>query len=206
MTFKELQEEVWNSGFSDLQDGGTQETRVKRWLNTAYGEIADYAAWPFLEATKEGKAPLTIEDIGHVLSVVDSTNENQLFPVDRRELISADPKLAETGSAVRWYVETETSLKVWPADTSSTFIVRYLKVPVELKEATDKPIIPTRFHELIVRGALIRAYENRDGYEAGREQRADWERGMRQMVGALLAVNYDRAPLTRRVGWAFDYL
>lgn len=204
MTYKEIREEVVARGFNDFEQS---DARIKRWVNQAYREITDAHPWPFLEATKEGTAPVEIEDLGHVLSVANTTTESFLNPADRRQIVELDPKLDDSETnPVLWYRQGETEVKVWPADTTSTFVVRYLKTPAELKEDSDKPVIPTAYQDIIVDGAVVRAYKNRDNYEAVQAVRTEWEGGLRQMVHALLKPNYDAAYTVIRTGFAGDYL
>lgn len=204
MNFKEVREEVVARGFDDFAES---DARIKRWVNQSYRELCDEYPWPFLEANKEGTAPLTIEDLGHVLSVTNKTNESTLAPLDRRQAVGLDPKLDDTATQPsNWYREGETTVKVWPADTSSTFLVRYLKTPKELSEDADTLVIPAAYQDLVVDGAVIRAYKNRDNFEAAQFVRAEWERGVRQMVHALLRPNYDRPYLATRTGFPADYL
>lgn len=205
MNFGELVQETAARGFSDLLDGGTQETRLKRWVNDSHREICDEEDWPFLEATKEGTAPLEIEDLGHVLSASNITTELILEPLDRRRVVDGDPDLDETGSSRYWYREGMTSIKVWPADTSSTFVVRYIKA-VELSEEKDEPLMPSVYHNLIVDGAVVRCLKNRHNYEAAQFVRQEWERGMNQMRHALLKANHDRPKRIIRTGLEGDYL
>jgi hypothetical protein len=206
VTFEELVSEVTNRGFDDLKDGGAQETRVKRWVNQAYHELLDDSAWPFLEATQEGTAPLTISELGHVLSFTDKTDEAPLRYIDRRTVLKMDPALSIVGIAEVWYREGESSLKVWPANTTATYVVRYLKTGADLSAASDTPLVPTRFQDLIVDGAVVRAYKNRDNFEAAQAVRKEWERGLAQMRHALLKVNYDANVMIQRTGRWGDYL
>jgi hypothetical protein len=203
VTFKELQEELYNRGFSDLE---AEAARVKRWLNAAMGEIADFAPWPFLEGSKQAKAPMVIADLGHVLDVTDLAHDNQLGYADRRELVSIDPNLSSSGIAERWYLEGETSFKVYPADVSSEFLVRYLKSVADLVADGDTPIVPAKYHELIVEGAVIRAYRNRDNYEAASLVRSEWKLGIENMVKALIKRNFDGERRILRTGLPGDYL
>jgi len=206
MTLEELMSEVYGRGFDDLRGNATEEARVKRWLNYAQREIADYAPWPFLEANKESTAPITFTDLGHVLSVTDLAHDEQLTYADRRELIGYDPNLSAVGAAERWYMEGEGTLKVYPADTSSKFLVRYVKVVTDLSAASDTPIIPTNYQELIVEGAVIRAYRNRDNYDAAKLVREEWRLGMELMNKALVKRNMDVERKVLRTGWPQDYV
>lgn len=205
MTFKQLYEEVIARGFDNIagEEGG--EARIKRWLNQAYREIIDYRAWAFLEESKEGKAPLEIKDLGHVLSVSNLTHETLLTFVERAILLHWDPALTGKGTGNRWYLEGTTVIHVYPTDADDTFKVRYLKVPADLKEDGDEPVIPTAYQGLIEDGAVVRAYKGTDNFEAGQFVRQEFDRGLKSMVRAI-HVNYDSSKTVVRTGSVNDYL
>jgi len=196
----EAVQEVKERGFDDLT-----EARILRWLNEAVGEIVDYAPWPFNEATQEGTAPLTVSELGHVLSVSNKNTETPLKPIDRRQVVSIDPALVAKGLGQMWYREGETTIATFPKDTTSTFIVRYAKAPATLAGEETLPG-PARFHDLYIDGTVVRAYKNRDNFEAAEFVRKEWERGLRQMVQALLDPNYDGPHVARRTGYRMDYI
>jgi len=205
VTFKQLQEEVVARGFENIATDTGGEARIKRWINQAYREIIDTRAWAFLEATKEGLTPLAIADLGHVLSVTDVTHETLLSYVERAVLLHWDPALTGKGSADRWYLESGTTLKVYPADAASTFLVRYLKEVADLVADGDEPVIPAAYHGVIEDGAVVRAYKTTDNYEAGQFVRQEYDRGLKSMVRGL-RVNYDSAKTIVRTGTVNDYL
>ena len=206
MTFKEIYEEVAARGFSDMLGEPAGLIRLKRWVNFAYKELTDLAPWPFLELTKEGLAPLTIAELGHVLSVTDKTDDTVLVQTDRRTVVEEDPTLNETGVPQSWYRSGETQIAVYPANAAATLIVRYLQNPADLAADGDTPVLPSRFHDVIVDGAVVRAYKNRDNFEAVKPLREEWERGVRQMIHALLKMGYDRDLSIERTGPPGAYL
>lgn len=203
MNFEELTAEVYARGFASYE--ATESARVKRWINQAIGEICDTKPWPFLQATKEGTGPLTIADLGHALTVTNITSGEQIPYVPRTQIVGRDPDLNETGIAQCWYQEGETQLAVWPKDTASKIQVRYTRVPPELVANADTPLIPTRFHDVIVDGAVIKAYKSNDNFESAQLVRQEWERGMRTMLSALLKPNLDNARSIVRSGLPGDY-
>lgn len=205
MTFLEIYEEVVARGFENIagEEGG--EARIKRWINQAYREIIDFRAWGFLEASKEGTAPLTIADLGHVLSAVNVTNETRLEYATRAGLVHWDATLSAAGVSTQWYLEGDTELHVYPVDTASTIKVRYLRVPADLEEDADEPMIPAGYHDLIVDGAVVRAYKTTDNFEAGGYVRQEFDRGLRNMVRTLRK-SYDGNRMIQRTGSVNDYL
>lgn len=188
MNYQQLRTEFINHGFQDLSP-----TRHDRFLNDTYQEICDLEAWPFLETTTSGNAPLTITDIRAVLSVIDTTSLAPLPWRDKRTVRELDPTLALTGSPECWYLDTATSLKVYPANTSDTISVFYLKIPTGLAAAADAPLIPTRYHSLIVEGAAIRAYREMGNEDAALAAQAWYDQRIEHMRNALLVNNYDTA-------------
>lgn len=205
MNLGELMEEFFGRGFDDLRNNATEEARVIRWANYAQREVCEEQPWPFLETTKEGTAPQTINDLGHVLNVVDVTNKNQLRYADRRQLVAIDPTLSSSGAAERWYMEGATSLKVYPSSTSS-FLTRYVKAVPDLSEPTDEPVVPSNYQELIIEGMVIRGYKNRDAWEAASAARAEWKLGMERMVRNLIKRNFDTDRTIMRTGRPGDYI
>lgn len=193
-TLQQLMEEVMAQGFDDFEGDAEKEARIKRWINIAYQEITLAKDWPFLELEWEGKLPEEFPNLGHILDVTSINNRVNLRPVDRRQLIRWNPTLEETGNNIGefWYQEGADTIAVYPAAPSETFRVRYSIFPTELTEASNEPIIPARFQYLIIRGALIWAYQSRDAYEAANLQREQWNTGLAQMTKALMSTNHDR--------------
>jgi hypothetical protein len=206
MTFKELVEEAAARGFADMLDGGSEQVRLKRYVNQAAREIYDLADWPFLNALKEGTAPLTIADLAHVLSVSNLVSGGTLDPADERQVTEGDPDRNEVGTAEQWYRASLTQIGVWPADTASKLVVRYVKQPVDMVADSDEPLSPATYHDLIVDGTEVRCQKKRKNYEAAQFIRQEWERGIRGMRHALLKPNYDRERSIIRTGGSGDYL
>jgi hypothetical protein len=202
LTFKELREEFLERGFDDFNEG---DARVKRWANRAYHELCEEKPWPFLAtSTIEGAAPLEVDDLAHVLGFADVGTGAPLTFADERELTALDPTLARTGPASRWF-QASGALSVWPEDASGVYQVRYTRLPQELEADDDRLAIPARYQEVVIDGMAKRAYKNRDNFEAAAAVTVEWERGVRQMVRALLRPNYDTNRKMLRTGAAGDY-
>lgn len=205
MTFKELQEEVIARGFENIATDTGGEARIKRWINQSYREVIDHRAWAFLEATKEGKAPLAIADLGHVLSISNLTNETLLTFMERAALLHWDPALTGVGVGNRWYLESGNSIHVYPTDAESTYLVRYLKEVADLVANGDEPVVPSAYHGVIEDGAVLRAYKTTDNFQAGQFVRTEFNNGLKSMVKGL-RVNYDSAKTIIRTGSVNDYI
>jgi len=174
VTFAELVSTFTAQGFDYLQ-----ASEAEAYLNDAYLlDICEAEDWPFLEATATGAAPLTISDLRAVEYVLDSAQETKLSPVDRKGLTDSSVNLAEVGTPTHYYLTEGTTLNLFPTSTD-TLSVRYFKTPPRLT-GTASPVLPERFHSLIVTGAVARAYENSD----------DWE--LAQSAANAFAVRLDR--------------
>lgn len=186
MDFSELIDEVNDRGFDYVTD-----TRLGRYVNQAYKSICNRGHWPFLLTTTTGTAPLTISDLRAVLSVVDTTLDTKLYPIDRRNLIeSVSTDLTITGNPTYWYQESRTVIKVYPANTTDTLSVHYVKVPATLT-GTDAHLIPEEFEDLIVDGAVIRAYKDQGQLDAAATTAQFYNEGLREMMDALLSRSHD---------------
>ena len=184
MTFADLVTETQARGFS------ASSARVGRWVNQAYQDICARADWPFLEADSSGTAPLTISDLRSVLSVTDTTAKNLLTGVDRRILLAnVDTDLTTTGTPAYWYQTSRTAVKVYPANTTNTIAVHYVKTPATLS-GTDAHLIPAEFEELIVDMATIKAYKDNDNFENAAALSQFANEQIRVMMDTLLDRNH----------------
>lgn len=162
------------------------------YINDAYLiDVCETENWPFLRASAEGTAPLTISDLRSVEAVVDSTQATKLRPLDQREITdSYDTNLTTTGSPTLYYQTGETTLGVYPSNTSDTLLVTYWKAPAALS-GSETPILPARFHSLIVDYAVARAYEDSDDYELAQNARENADGRLAKMRESLLGWNRD---------------
>lgn len=192
MTFAEIQSEFYSRGFDYLNQDTAGQTRAKRWINQSYLDLCERYHWPFLYADTSGTAPLTITDLRAVLEVTDRTTDRKLDSIDRRDLTDMFPDLPDSGSPSWYYLDSSTSLAVYPASTTDTIQVRYLKVPAELSVAADEPVVPARFQDLIVDGAVIRGYKDSDNFESAALLTGLYELALEAMVLSLLVRTLDR--------------
>lgn len=167
-------------------------SRATNYLNDGYLiDICETENWPFLRASTTGTAPITVADLRSVESVIDSTQDRKLIPLDQRQLTdSYDTDLSTTGSPVFYYQDAETVLSVYPANTSDTILVRYWKAP-EALSGTETPVIPSRFHSVIIDYAVARAYEDSDDYELAQNARENADGRLAKMRESLLGWNRD---------------
>ena len=182
MDFSTLRTEFFAAGFSDLNDASSGLVRAKRFINEAYRSISERYPFPWLYKDASGTAPLTISDARQVLTVLDSTNDNVLVPIDRRTLQEQSPDLPDTGTPSYWFWDSDTSLAVYPASTSITLKVRYVKNPADLSADGDLPLVPAQYQQAIVDLAVAKAHRNLANYEA-----AQWhEQAAEQLIQQLV--------------------
>lgn len=206
MDRKEIREEVIALGAENIANDAGGEARINRWIQQAIRELCDYKPWPFLFDEKEGAAPLTIEDLGHVVAVSDVTHRNPIEPATLNQLLLADPNLVGVGQAEYWFTEDGKTIKVYPAPSGGgNFNVRYRKVPAELGD-NEEPIIPVDFHDLIVTRVRVKVYKATDNWEAASEAWKDYEKERDAMVHALMKPNYDKERRVTRSGRVGDYV
>lgn len=184
-TRADLRNEVSNRGFSYLNS-----TRLNQFVNEGYTRVCQEEDWPFLLASSSGTAPLTITDLGRVESVVNSTAENKLAPLDRRFVSDEDPKIDNTGTPDSYYI-TDTTINVFPLDTTSTFVVKYWKFISELDDDSDTILIPQRFRYIIIDAACALAYEDDDKPDLAAMCESRYQQRLIQMQDALLAQQAD---------------
>jgi len=182
-TFLQLQTEFYARGYDYLNDGGAGATRAKAWINQAYLELCEEEAWPFLLTTATGTAPLAVADIGRVLSVIDTANgSNPLDEVDEDELMDDFQPITTTGVPMYFYVD-DTTIRTYPV--GGTLSVRYYKIPALLSANGDIAIVPDRFVNLIVDGAVRRAQNDNDDYSNARGTEEERQRGLDLMRRSL---------------------
>lgn len=188
MTFAELQTDFFASGFSYLDDNGVGVVRAKRWLNQSYLEVCALEAWPFLETSTTGVSPLAISNLRHVVAVLDTTNDVRLDYADYDSIVDLYPDPTVTGVPVFWYVAGGTTVTVIPVNSTVSLAVNYLKVPTELSNASDTPLLPAAYHDIIVLGAWRRGLL--DDSSAGDYTliRSEWNGRIDAMRQALLNV------------------
>lgn len=178
MNFATLQTELSDRGFSYLS-----AARLGQYINVAYHELCDLEEWPFLEATASGAAPLTITDLRTVMSAWNSGANGNLTARDRRGLVDDYRDLTTTGTPRFFYVEDGTILRTYPV--GGTLTVRYIKVPADLT-GTDTPLVPSRFHYVIVDIAARRAYVDSDAFDKAQGVQAEIDRMVGVMRDSLL--------------------
>ena len=185
MNFAELVAELQARGFDDLDSDGT---RAGRFVNAAYLELCGLHQWPFLEESATGVAPLALSDLGTIEVVLDLDRNVELAPREYRDLIADYGDLSTTGTAVFYYLANPSGtlqVATYPVSTN-TIGVQYWEVPGDLT-GTDTPVVPARYHDIIVDLAVCRAYRDSDNHAAAEALQAHVDRRVSQMVNQQFA-------------------
>lgn len=185
-TFADLQTEFYARGFDYLNDAGAGTARAKQWINDAVHAICEEAAWPFLEATATGTAPLTISDLREVLYVVDTAQKLRLRHSDARDVVDLDPDVTTSGTPAIYWIDGLTTLKVWQTNTANTLSVRYIKVPTDLSADADVPVVPARYRSTIIDIAAARALEDSSNHDEAARLRQVAALDIERMKDSLL--------------------
>lgn len=181
MNTEELTSEFLGRGFDYLSN-----SKALGYLNDSYlVDICGPEDWPFLEATMTGTAPLALSEVESLEYVVDTTMEKKLKPLDRRLLSDSYPVLSEPGTPTWYYLTEGKTLNVFPVNTTDTLLVKFWKTPTRLS-GTATPLIPERFHSLIIDGAVVRAYEDSDDMELARNAETAFNTRFQKMREGLL--------------------
>lgn len=181
MNLGQIRAEVQARGYDYLATA-----RVNTLINIAVNEICSFMPWPFLETSVgPSVSPLTISDLGQVLSVVNSLTDVSLARADRRAIIAMDADLSETGTPSVYWLEGNT-VTVWPGSIYDAVTVRYVKTPTDLSADADVPLIPTGFHDLIVHGTVLQCQMDNDDWQGYGVVRQIWQDRMNQMVQAIM--------------------
>lgn len=163
MNLSEGRDELRARGFDGLTD-----TRANGFLNAGKNALEDTAPFPWLDASASGAAPLTIADLKAVLHVWNAATNVSLEGAERGYLRDTyGPDLTLTGTGCHWYLDGLTTLRVFPADTSSVS-VDYIKFSPELSADADEPLFPERLHPIWLDLSVVEAYYDSD--EPGQAQ------------------------------------
>jgi hypothetical protein len=172
----ELKEELAARGFDHLS-----QQRLGQFVNRARSRLDSRYEWPYRLATTTSIA--TIADMGHVDTVLDSSQTYPLEQATLEEIQSDYFDLTTTGSPTYWY-RTSTGVATYPV-TTDTITVRYWKRSPLLTE-TDTPLSPSDYHMLIVDIATVMAERDRGNHRDADELQADIDRQIGEMVTDLI--------------------
>lgn len=193
MTLAEARSEFADRGFGYLST-----TRQNLLLNRAATDFNDLSAWPWLEITSTGTGTVPISDLRDIISVLDLTNNQELEAIDVSDLPSVDPLYATTtGTPANYWLDNDT---VTPYPSSSISLsVRYIRVPADLSNDDEEPAFPTRYATTWIDLAVIRAYQDRDNFDAANALQAQVDRDIQRLQENLIWRTMDHPPQQRVV-------
>lgn len=153
-------------------------------INIAYLQLCGMYQWPFLEESAVGTAPLQITDLGTVEAVIVTSDSNrELVPAEWRWLVATYGDLSVDGTPEYYYVANPSGtlqVATYPESTE-TIGVQYFEIPAELT-GTDTPVVPARYHDIVVDLAVCMAYRDSDNHGAAEALQAHVDRRVGQMV------------------------
>lgn len=205
MNLTALRAEFVARGYDYVDSGGT--TRQDSFINRGYHRICEEADWPFLQIVASGTAPLSsLTDIREVIYVLDTTNNAELQGSTANDIAYLDPNVSTAGTPQYWWLDQDT-IKVYPTSASASLSVRYVKVPTDLSSGSDTPVLPTRYHPLIVDAAVLEAAKDADDLNTLQVLQADYDRRIQEMKRTLLNRNHQGPDYIRPVnsGWLMTY-
>lgn len=187
-TFGTVKTELYNSGFNYLLDN-SQTDRAGRWVNQSYQELCSLAKWPFLKTSTTGTSPVSIPTLNRIVYVRDTSLNVRLVEADFDLLTSLQPNLATTGTASWYYLDFTSgapAVTAFPVTTNMLEIV-YLQNPVPLTSDTDVLIVPDQFIDVVVLGAMRRAYlDGTDNANQYQMVKSEWNDRIEFMKTQLL--------------------
>jgi hypothetical protein len=182
-TFLQLQAAFYARGYDYMNDGGVGQTAAKTFLNQSYLELCEEELWPFLLTTATGAPPLLVTDLRSLFTVTDTVSNVALRQMSEDELRDDFPPLLTTTGTPSWFYVTDVTVNTYPVGGSLS--VRYWRVPAELAADADVAIIPNRFCNLIVDGAVRRAGAE-DAPAAAAAAEAERQRGIDLMRRSVM--------------------
>lgn len=171
----DVQSRISNSSFSSSD--------IKQFLNDAQRSFATDATWRFFHTTQNYTLNVGTADITNgsglpsafqtpnKLRITTSGYEQVLTPIQYDEFVEKYPSYENDDNSTPryWYMKGD-SIEVYPApDTAFTVKLEYWKTPTELSADSDVPELPVDFREVLVLGALQRAYKTDDDFDQARE-------------------------------------
>lgn len=159
MTFAELTQELSDRGFAHLD-----ATRRGRFVNWACSRLDRMARWPYREMSATGSPPLAIADLGVIEMVINAGTNLAIPPANWQNLVESYGDLSVAGAPLFYYLAQpgggSTEVATFPVGASDLISVQYWKVTSELSGASDEPLSPSDFHDLIVDMACQYGYRD----------------------------------------------
>lgn len=192
---------------TELTDHGFEDTSTERKLakiNAALWDIESRDPWPFLEKTValnfdgSSASPTNLPaDFKQVLWLYDNTNAQTLWPERLQTVRDRYGNQLSTVSDPSIYYFVGDSLRLYPVPGAATgrYQLDYIATqPTVIETSTEADILlPPRFHNVIVLGALWRLYKMEDDPENGNMFQIDYENAIQLMHEDLFRRQFQRA-------------
>lgn len=178
-----LRTEFWARGYDYLSQDAAGIARTDRWLNQAHQAIVLKELWPFRLTTTSGAAPLTITNVGKVLSVTDA--ENTCWVLEEMTERELTPFRLDAAGFPWYYYRDNLAIRVWP-ESAREISVRHYANPAKLVDADDETVIPERFMDMLIDEAVIRGGKDADNEKVVALARQERDQGLADMREALL--------------------
>lgn len=189
-------------GFDDL--GNVEFLSI---LNDVYHDLNNLEAWPYLEKVVTGNSTsgtaqlfASTLDIKQVLSLINTTQGYSLTPYNTDQFFKDfTSMLTTTGQPGIYYltvVDTAApngwNLSAWPIPNSvDAYQLRYLYIPADLT-ISDTPVLPARYHRILVYGVLAELYDQEDDMDAAIREQNKYDRRIARMRDDLWSRQFDR--------------
>lgn len=196
---------------SDFQDHGFTDidiTHFLTYLNHSYMMFCTREPWPFLEklvtttfTTSSAQQFTATTDVKQVLSIINTTQGYALDPERASTIYKNNAStLTITGSPAWYYSPISNTaapmgkqVHVYPQPSAADAVqMRYIYIPALLTAGGDIPVVPERFHRILVFGALWQAYRLEDDPQSGDEYETMFEEGIQMARNDLWDIQYDR--------------
>lgn len=169
-TFRQLQDSVLDE---ISKSDSTTRNRVKGNINRGYHRFVLRELWPFREVTDTlttvaGTQEYTLSsefsdiDASNIISVaVQGAPSVKLSYIPFNQLRLIEPDLDQEGTASpRHYYLKAGKIGLWPSPGDAYQIsIDYYKVPTELSDDSDEPIIPIAYREALIQFALAKEHD-----------------------------------------------
>lgn len=191
--------------FRDPDQAVVTNTEWDDFLNDAYRDvIAASPLWPFLEqrnsafsATAATRTTSLPTDCYRVLAVYNQTDHIVLNQIDGRDMaFRLYPNQDETGPPIHFRIRGQ-HIEWYPLpEVTTTVVLDYIATPALLAAGGDEPVFPEQYHNILVEGALARAYEDDGNLEQSAVHQGRFETILAGMMADLLN---DRSPYSHTI-------
>lgn len=210
---------------SDFQDHGFTDIDITHflvYLNHSQQMFCAREPWPFLEklltstfTASQAQQFTAITDIKQVLSLINTTQGYALDP-ERASTVYKDnvATLTVPGTPTWYYTPVNNAaapmgkqVHVYPQPAAADAVqLRYIYIPTLLTAGGDIPVVPERFHRILVFGALWQAYRLEDDPQSGDEYETMFEEGIQMARNDLWDAQYDRPDYVANIMDDYGYI